>query len=102
MKNNNQKKLDKVVHLGKIRKEKEEKGSLIALLKDTQKAAHAIQHKNCLLCQNKKMCVNTTGLCASCYSNLNPQEKAVADREALHKNIEIKVTDDRWEDLLDT
>jgi hypothetical protein len=102
MKSNNKKKCAKVVHIGKIRKEKEEKGSIIALVKDTHKATLAIQDKICLICQTKKLCVNKTGLCASCYNNLNPKEKKVADREAKHKTIEVKVTDDRWEDLEDT
>lgn len=102
MKNNHQKKYDKVVHIGKIRKEKESKDIITALLRDTRKSAFAIQHKTCLLCQIKKMCVSTTGLCASCYNTLSPKEKNIADREAQHKTVETKVTDDRWEDLQDS
>jgi len=90
----------KVINITEIRKEKQ--GSLVFLLKDTRKAALAIKHKTCLNCQTKKMCVNITGLCSSCYSNLTPEEKAVADKEAQHKIIEIKVTDDRWKDKTDT
>jgi len=52
----------KVINIGKIRQEKEKKGSLIALLKDTRKAALSIKHKTCLHCQTKKMCVNITGM----------------------------------------
>lgn len=99
--NNKQKNFNKVIQIEKIRKEKEAKGTIVTLLKDTRKAAFAIQDKICLLCQSKKMCVNTTGLCAQCYSNLGPKEKKLADREAQHKTIEIKITDDRWEDLQD-
>ncbi len=91
----------KVINIGKIRQEKEKKGSLIALLKDTRKAALAIKHKTCLHCQTKKMCVNITGLCSSCYGNLTPEEKVVADKEAQHKIIEIKVKDDRWKNKND-
>ena len=102
VKNNKPKTFPKVVNIEKMRREKEKKGSFIALLINTRKAAHAIKHKICLLCQTKKMCVTTTGLCSSCYSNLTPQEKAVADREAQHKIIEIKVKDDRWKGSKDT
>lgn len=102
MKYNNQKKSTKVVHIEKIRKEREEKGSIIALLKDTRKAALAIQNRTCLICHTKKLCVNKTGLCAACYHNLSPKEKKGADKEAQHKIIEIKVIDDRWEDSEDT
>ena len=101
MKYNSQKKSNKVVHIGKIRKEKEEKGSITALLKDTRKVALAIQNRICLICHTKKLCVNKTGLCAACYNNLSTKEKKGADKEAQHKIIEIKVTDDRWEDLKD-
>jgi hypothetical protein len=45
------------------------------------------------------MCVNKTGVCASCYDTvLNREEKKVAQEEAQHKQIKITVTDDRWED----
>jgi len=101
VKNNKQEKYHKVVYIGKRRKKKEEKGSIMALLKDTRKAALAIQDRTCLLCQTKKLCVNKTGLCASCYNNLSLEEKKAADREAQHKTVEVKVTDDRWKDLQD-
>jgi len=97
VKNSDQKKQGKVVQIEKARKKKEEKGSIIALIKNTRKAALAIQSKTCLLCQTKKLCVNITGLCSACYNNLIPNEKKVADLEAQHKTIEVKVTDDRWE-----
>jgi hypothetical protein len=43
------------------------------------------------------MCVDKTGVCASCYdSELTKEERAIADKEADHKHIHIKVTDDRW------
>ncbi|MCK5011258.1 MAG: hypothetical protein KAS98_12265 [Deltaproteobacteria bacterium] len=97
MKNSNQKKRDKVVYIEKARKKKEEKGSIIVLLKDSRKVVHAIQNKTCLLCQTRKLCVNKTGLCSGCYHNLIPREKSVAEQEAKHKIIEVKITDDRWE-----
>ena len=97
MKNSDQKKQGKVVQIEKARKKKEEKGSIIALIKNTRKAALAIQSKTCLLCQTKKLCVNITGLCSACYNNLIPNEKNLANLEAQHKTIEVKVTDDRWD-----
>jgi len=102
VKNSRQKTPNKIFHIERIRKEKEEKGSLIALLKDTHKAVRAIRDKTCLICKTKKLCVTTTGLCSACYDNLTFKEKAVADREAQHKIIEIKVTDNRWQDTKDT
>ena len=75
----------------KIYEKKEEKGSIVALIKDTRKAVLAIQSKTCLLCQTKKLCVNRTGLCSACYNNLTPNEKKVAALEAQHKTIEVKV-----------
>ncbi len=97
MKNSDQKKQGKVVQIEKARKKKEEKGSIIALLKDTRKAALAIQSKTCLLCQTKKLCVNRTGLCSACYNDLILNEKKIAELEAQHKTIEVIVTDDRWD-----
>ncbi|GAF88372.1 unnamed protein product, partial [marine sediment metagenome] len=32
----------------------------------------------------------------ACYHNLTPKERKVADEEARHKKVELKVTDDRW------
>ena len=86
----------KVVHIDTIRQKKRGKGSLIALLHDTRQASHAIQHKTCMLCHARKLCVNKTGLCAACYSALSQKEKQIADKEAQHKIIEVTVTDDRW------
>ena len=97
MKNSDQKKQGNVVQIEKASKKKEEQGSIIALLKDTRKATLAIQSKTCLLCQTKKLCVNRTGLCSACYNDLIPNEKKIAELEAQHKTIEVKVTDDRWE-----
>lgn len=96
MKNSDQQKRCKVVHIEKARKKKEEKGSITVLLKDTRKVVRAIQNKTCLLCHTRKLCVNKTGLCSGCYNDLIPREKRVADQEAKHKIIEVKVTDDRW------
>ena len=96
MKKSNQSESDKVVKIESARKKKQEKSSLMPLLTDTVKSAFAIQNKTCLLCNTKKMCVNKTGLCASCYNELSPREKKIADDEAQHKNIIVKVTDDRW------
>lgn len=93
-----QKNEHKVVDIETVRKGKRQKGTASAMLSDTHLAARAIQNKTCLICQAQKLCVNKTGLCASCYSTLSPREKRVADREAAHKMIEVKVTDDRWKD----
>lgn len=102
MKNKNQGTSSKVVRIEKVRKEREGKGLIIKLLKDTRKVALAIQNKTCLLCRTQKLCVNKTGLCASCYDNLIPEEKKTAIREAQHKIIEVKVTDDRWDNEKDS
>ena len=93
-----QKNEHKVVDIETVRKGKRQKGTATAMLSDTHLAARAIQNKTCLMCQAQKLCVNKTGLCASCYSALSPREKRVADREAAHKIIEVKVKDDRWKD----
>lgn len=93
-----QKNEHKVVDIETVRKGKRQKGTATAMLSDTHLAARAIQNKTCLMCQAQKLCVNKTGLCASCYSTLSPREKRVADREAAHKIIEVKVTDDRWKE----
>ena len=98
-KKKNQDTSSKVINITDVRQEKQR--SIVVLLKDTRKTALAIKHKTCLNCQTKKMCVNITGLCSLCYSNLTPEERAVADKEAQHKIIEIKVTDDRWKDNTD-
>ena len=91
-----------VVNIETVRQQKRGKGSLTALLHDTRQAAHAIQHKTCMLCHARKLCVNKTGLCTSCYSELSPKEKQIADQEAQHKIIEVTVTDDRWNNEKDS
>ena len=88
----------KVVHLKDVWKARRKEGTVIAILKDTKRIATAIEKRTCVLCDIMKMCVNQTGLCAACYLNLNGREKKVADEEAGHKKIELKVTDDRWKE----
>jgi len=88
----------KIVHLEQVRKARSGEGSIVAILKDTKRIAMAVQQRTCVLCNTIKMCVNRTGLCAACYLNLGPKEKKIADEEAEHKKIELKVTDDRWEE----
>ncbi len=88
----------KIVRLDQVRKVRTGEGSIFAILKDTKRIAMAIQQRTCVLCNKMKMCVNRTGLCAACYLNLSPKEKKIADEEAKHKEIELKVTDDRWEE----
>jgi hypothetical protein len=92
----------KVVNIDTIRQQKRGKGSLVGLLHDTRQTAHAIQQKTCMLCHERKLCVNKTGLCASCYGELSPKEKQIADHEAQHKIIEVTVTDDRWNNEKDS
>jgi hypothetical protein len=85
-----------VVHLRDVRTHK--KSSVMTLLKDSKGVAQAISSHICLICHQKKMCVNKTGVCASCYdSALTSEEKTLADNEAKHKIIKITVIDDRWE-----
>jgi len=87
----------KVLSLDEKRKQK--KYSIISLLRDSRRVAKAIEERICILCQTKKRCVGKTGLCAICYQEkLTPEERKIADEEALHKIIEIKVRDDRWEE----
>jgi len=86
----------KIVQLEQVRKARSEEGSIFAILKDTKRIAMAIQDRTCALCNNMRLCVNKTGLCAACYLNLSPKEKKIADEEARHKKVELKVTDDRW------
>ena len=88
----------KIVHLEQVRKARSGEGSVFAILKDTKRIAMAVQQRTCVLCSTMKMCVNRTGLCAACYLNLSPKEKKIADEEAKHKKIELKVADDRWEE----
>ncbi len=91
----------KIVQLAEVRKARSGEGSVFAILKDTKRIAMAIQQRTCVLCNNMRMCVNKTGLCAECYLNLTPQEKKIADEEARHKKVELKVTDDRWQNTKD-
>jgi len=86
----------KVIRLDEVLKARGEAGDLTATLRDSKRVAEAIRQRNCILCEKTKMCVNKTGLCAACYLNLSPEEKSVADEEARHKRIELRVTDDRW------
>jgi hypothetical protein len=88
--------LQNIIDLDDIRARK--KSGIIPLLRDTQAAAQSIAAHICLICKTKKMCVNKTGVCTSCYDTvLTVEEKKVADEEAKHKTIRIVVTDDRWE-----
>ena len=84
-----------IIDLDDIRARK--KPGVTQLLRDTQAAAQGIAAHICLICGTKKMCVNKTGVCTSCYDTvLTAEEKKVADEEARHKTIKIVVTDDRW------
>lgn len=91
----------KIVQLEQVRKARSGEDNIIAILKDTKRIAIAIQQRTCALCNNMRMCVNKTGLCAACYLNLSPKEKKIADEEARHKKVELKVTDDRWKNKKD-
>jgi hypothetical protein len=92
----------KVIRLHEVLKGRGKTGGLVAALRDSKRIAAAIRRKTCILCGKTKMCVNKTGLCASCYLNLDPREKSVADEEARHKRVELRVTDDRWREGEDT
>jgi hypothetical protein len=92
----------KVIRLDEVWKARGKVVNLAATLTDSKRVAEAIQRKTCILCEKMKMCVNKTGLCASCYLNLSPEEKRVADEEARHKRVELRVTDDRWGEQEDT
>ncbi len=87
----------KIINLEQIRKARGEEPNILAILKDTKRIAMAVAKRTCVQCNTMKMCVNKTGLCAVCYLNLTPKQKKVADEEARHKQVELKVTDDRWE-----
>jgi hypothetical protein len=89
----------KVVSLEGQRSKKHAPTSVVSVLQDTRAAARAMQDKTCLLCRSKKLCVNKTGLCAACYNTLTPQEKKIADSEAVHKIVTVTVSDDRWNDV---
>ena len=86
----------KIVKLEDIWRTRGHKGSIMAILKDSKRIAVAIQKRTCALCNTAKNCVNKTGLCVSCYQDLSPGQKRVADEEAQHKRVEFIVTDDRW------
>lgn len=89
----------KLINLGPLIRAKREEGNIIAILKNSRRVAAAIEKRQCMICNNIKMCVNKTGLCAACYLNLRPKEKEIADEEARHKRIEFRVLDDRWNDV---
>lgn len=91
----------KIIQLEQVREARSGEGSVFAILKDTKRIAMAIQQRTCVICNTMKMCVNRTGLCAACYLNLSPKEKKIADEEARHKKVELKVIDDRWEGTKD-
>jgi hypothetical protein len=86
----------KIVKLEDIWRARGRKRSITTILKDTKRIAMAIQKRTCVLCDTAKNCVNKTGLCVSCYRDLSPRQKKVADEEAQHKRVEFFVTDDRW------
>ena len=86
----------KVIRLNEVWKARGKVRNLVAALRDSKRVAEAIRQRTCILCEKTKMCVNKTGLCASCYLNLAPLERDIADEEARHKRVELKVIDDRW------
>ena len=92
---------DKIVKLEDIWRARGHKRSIMAILKDSKRIAMAIQRRTCALCNTAKNCVNKTGLCVSCYRDLSPRQKKVADEEAQHKRVEFIVTDDRWKEKED-
>jgi hypothetical protein len=92
----NKDKDQKVIRLDEVWKARGKAGDLTATLRDSKRVAAAIRQRTCILCEKTKLCVNKTGLCASCYVNLDPREKSVADEEARHKKVELMVIDDRW------
>jgi len=87
---------NKVVKLEDIWRARGHKWSTMAILKDSKRIAMAIEKRTCVLCSTAKNCVNKTGLCVSCYRDLSPPQKKVADEEAQHKKVEFIVIDDRW------
>ncbi len=96
MKSNNRSE-NKVLHLNRLRETRKRRSTHAQLLKDTRKATKATETRSCMLCHTKKMCVDKTGLCASCYdTKLTKEERKIADSEAEHKHIHVTVTDDRW------
>jgi len=91
----------KIVKLEDIWKARKQESSITAILKDSRRIAMAVEQRTCVICTIAKKCVNKTGLCASCYHDLSPRHKKVADEEAQHKIVEFIVTDDRWKELED-
>ena len=86
----------KIVKLEDIWRARGHKWSTMAILKDSKRIAMGIEKRTCVLCNTAKNCVNKTGLCVSCYRDLSPRQKKVADEEAQHKKVEFVVIDDRW------
>ena len=86
----------KIVNLEDIWRTRGHTRSIAAILKDTKRIAAAIEKRTCILCNTAKNCVNKTGLCVSCYRDLSPRQKKLADEEAQHKKVEFVVIDDRW------
>ena len=76
---------------------------VIKLLRDRKLVIQAIEEGVCLICSRKTslfremgfITAYTSGLCPSCYRELSVEEKLVASYEASHKQIIIKVIDDR-------
>ena len=91
----------KIVKLEDIWRARGSKLSIPAILKDSKRIAMAVEQRTCVICNTTKKCVNKTGLCVSCYRDLSPRQKKVADEEAQHKIVEFIVTDDRWKERED-
>ena len=87
---------NKIVRLEDIWRARGHKWSVMAILKDSKRIARAVEKRTCVLCNTAKNCVNKAGLCVSCYRDLSPRQRTVADEEAQHKKVEFIVTDDRW------
>jgi len=76
---------------------------VIKLLRTRSLVIQAIEEGICLICSRKTslfremgfITAYTSGLCPSCYRELSVEEKIVANYEASHKQIIIKVVDDR-------
>ena len=89
---------NKIVKLEDIWRARGHQLSISALLKDSKRIAMAVEQRTCVICNTTKKCVNKTGLCVSCYRDLSPRQKKVADEEAQHKIVAFIVTDDRWKE----
>lgn len=78
----------------------------IRLLKDRKRVIKAIEEGVCLLCGRKTSLFKemgfitafTSGLCPLCFRKLSPEERLIANSEASHKKIFLKVIDDRDND----